>query len=132
MRHVRCVGGVVHDATGRLLLIQRAHEPARGRWSLPGGRVEAGETDADAVVRELREETGLDVLPGQLVGTVVRGAYEIHDYACAVGGGELVAGDDAAAARWVDGAAFAELERTGALTDGLADTLRDWGALPRA
>ncbi|MEU6643694.1 NUDIX domain-containing protein [Saccharomonospora sp. NPDC046836] len=130
MDTVRCVGGVVHDNAGRLLLIQRAHEPSRGRWSLPGGRVEPDETDSAAVVRELREETGLDVVPGQLVGSVVREPYVIYDYACSVRGGRLVAGDDAAAARWVDRAQFAELDRAGELTDGLADTLRDWGVLP--
>ena len=67
----RCVGGIVHDVAGRLLVIRRGHEPGRGLWSLPGGRVEPGETDAQAVVREMREETGLDVRPGPLVGTVV-------------------------------------------------------------
>ena len=66
---IRCVGGIVHDAQGRLLLIKRANEPGRGRWSLPGGRVEPGETDAEAVVREVREETGLEVTPGPLAGT---------------------------------------------------------------
>ncbi|WP_199433926.1 NUDIX hydrolase [Qaidamihabitans albus] len=132
MSLVRCVGAIVHDDAGRLLLVQRAHEPARGRWTLPGGRVEAGESDPDALARELREETGLRVLPGALVGTVVRGPYEIFDYACAVDGGRLVAGDDAADARWVNAATFGELAGQGALTEGLAEILRDWDALPRA
>lgn len=127
----RCVGGVVHDEEGRLLLIQRANDPARGRWSLPGGRVEAGETDHEAVVRELREETGLVVAPAQLAGSITRGPYEIHDYACTVTDGALAAGDDAADARWVDLAGIAELEQSDALTDGLVDTLRDWRMLPR-
>ena len=56
---VRCVGAVVHDAAGRLLMVRRANEPGRGQWSLPGGRVEPGESDASALARELREETGL-------------------------------------------------------------------------
>jgi len=124
---VRCVGGIVHDDDGRLLLIQRANEPGRGMWSIPGGRVEPGETDTEALVREMREETGLDVRPGELAGHVVRGRYAIYDYICQVSGGELRAGDDAADARWVDEAAFAAL----ALTDRLADTLRDWDMLPR-
>jgi ADP-ribose pyrophosphatase YjhB (NUDIX family) len=127
MASVRCVGGILHDATGRLLVIQRGHDPGRGLWSLPGGRVEPGETDAQAVVREMREETGLDVRPGAFVGMVVRGRYEIHDYACEALGGDLRAGDDAADARWVDAAAFSTLQ----LTEGLADTLRDWDRLPR-
>jgi len=125
---MRCVGGIVFDPAGRLLVIKRGHEPGRGLWSLPGGRVEAGETDSEAVVRELREETGLDVLPGALAGMVVRGRYEIYDYVCEVLGGQLRPGDDADDARWVDAAAFAALD----LTDGLAETLAAWGAIPSA
>jgi ADP-ribose pyrophosphatase YjhB (NUDIX family) len=69
---VPCVGGVITDDDGRLLLVQRARPPAAGTWSLPGGRVERGEDDAAAVIREVREETGLDVAAGELVGTVER------------------------------------------------------------
>jgi ADP-ribose pyrophosphatase YjhB (NUDIX family) len=127
---VRCVGGVIHDAHGRLLLIQRGHEPGLGLWSLPGGRVESGESDDEAVIRELREETGLEVRPGALAGMVVRGRYEIFDYRCTVHGGRLQAGDDAADVRWVDSAALAALDRSGALTIGLADALRNWDVLP--
>lgn len=123
---VRCVGGIALDGAGRLLMIRRGHEPGRGLWSLPGGRVENGETDRDAVVRELREETGLEVLPGALAGMVVRGRYEIYDYLCSVRGGRLCPGDDASDARWVDAATFARLD----LSEGLAETLRTWGHLP--
>lgn len=77
-------------------------------------------------MRELREETGLDVVPGELAGMVVRGRYEIYDYLCEVRGGRLRAGDDAADARWVDAATFAELD----LSEGLADTLLSWGRTP--
>lgn len=128
---IRCVGGVVHDGDGRLLLIRRANPPAAGLWSLPGGRVEPGESDADALARELREETGLDVVPGALAGTVTREPYEIHDYRCEPRGGRLRAGDDAADARWVDAVEFAALERREALVSGLSAALRAWEALPR-
>ena len=74
---VPCVGGLAYDDEGRLLLIQRGHEPGRGLWSVPGGRVEAGEDDAAALVREMREETGLEVVPGPLIGRVARGRLAI-------------------------------------------------------
>jgi ADP-ribose pyrophosphatase YjhB (NUDIX family) len=124
---VPCVGGLAFDPYGRLLLVQRAHDPGRGLWSLPGGRVEPGEDDTAALVREMAEETGLVVVPGALVGRVHRGRYEIADYLCGVVGGELQAGDDALDARWCDAAAFAELP----LVTQLAETLADWDALPR-
>ncbi|MEV6831756.1 NUDIX domain-containing protein [Amycolatopsis sp. NPDC051102] len=129
---IRCVGGIAHDAYGRLLLIRRRNDPGSGQWSLPGGRVEPGETDETAVIRELSEETGLDVIPGTLVGSVRRGPYEIFDYACEVAGGILTAGDDASEARWSDAADLAALEAAGELVDLLYVTLRDWNALPRA
>ncbi|WP_269756693.1 NUDIX hydrolase [Amycolatopsis aidingensis] len=130
MTLVRCVGGILHDEAGRLLLIQRANEPARGLWTLPGGRVEPGETDAEAVRRELREETGLEVLPGELAGSIVRGPFEIHDYRCTLRGGVLRPGDDAAQARWIDAPAFATLAEHGLLTESLPTLLRNWHALP--
>src|SRR5262249_18040327 len=98
-RMIRCVGAVVHDHSGRLLLMRRASEPGRGLWSIPGGRVLPGETDVDAVRRELREETGLLVDVGQLLGSVLREApggavFDIHDYSARVRDGTLSAGDD--------------------------------------
>jgi len=132
---IRCVGAVVHDAAGRLLLVRRRNEPGRGQWSLPGGRVEPGETDDSAVARELLEETGLEVRAGSLVGSVQRpapsGVYLIFDYAGEVTGGRLRAGDDASAAAWVDMAEFARLEQHGQLVAELAETLTTWQSLPR-
>jgi 8-oxo-dGTP diphosphatase len=127
---VPCVGAIITDAAGRLLLIKRGHEPGKGLWSIPGGRVEPGETDQQAVIREVREETGLVVRPGRLIGTVRRTApggavLDIRDYAATVAGGTLAAGDDADDARW---AGRAELTRL-PLTDGLAEALTDWGVL---
>ena len=128
------MGALVEDDRGRLLLVRRGRDPERGRWSIPGGKVEPGESDAQAVVRETREETGLDVVPGRLVGSVVReapnGLFHIHDYACVVTGGDLQAGDDADEVLWADLAIFTTLDRSNALVAQLADTLRGWNALP--
>ncbi len=127
---VPCVGAIVRDGDGRLLVVQRANPPAAGSWSLPGGRVEDGETDIAAAAREIREETGLDVAVGELVGSVERDGgdgvvYVIRDYACTVRGGRLVAGDDAADARWVTPAELAALD----CSPGLVGTLTAWGVL---
>ena len=124
------MGAIITDATGRLLLIQRGHEPEEGRWSVPGGRVRPGESDWYALVREVREETGLDVEPGRLIGEVERPApggavFDIYDYAASVSGGQLAAGDDAADARWVHPRDIDGLD----LTSGLAGTLAEWGVL---
>ena len=123
---VPCVGGLAYDDEGRLLVVRRANEPGRGLWSIPGGRVEPDEDDAAALVREMREETGLEVAAGPLVGSVQRGPYAIADYRCTVVGGALRAGDDALDARFVDLAALEALP----LVPRLLVTLRDWGALP--
>jgi 8-oxo-dGTP diphosphatase len=123
---IPCVGALTYDDAGRLLLVRRANEPGRGRWSVPGGRVEPGEDDIAAIVREMAEETGLVVRPGRLVGRVRRGRFTIADYACAVVGGDLRAGDDALDARWVDATAMRALP----LVDGLWETLAAWDALP--
>lgn len=88
------------------------------------------------MIRELLEETGLRVLPGKLVGSVERsapvGTFEIFDYAARVTGGLLRAGDDAAAAAWVDRDRFDAMDRDGELVELLADTLRGWDVLPPA
>ncbi len=131
-RDVPCVGAVVHDDAGRLLLVRRANPPARGLWSVPGGRVEPGEDGERAVVREVAEETGLEVVPERLVGSVVRDApdgarYVIDDYACRVVGGVLVAGDDASDAGWFSSADLTTLPTS----PGLVEALAAWGALPR-
>jgi len=127
---IPCVGAVIRDAKGRLLLVKRGHEPGAGLWSLPGGRIEPGETDADALVREMREETGLDIEPGPLLGAVRRPAGDgdviaIRDYAASVTGGTLSPGDDAADARWVSAADLGSLE----ITEGLVEALTNWGVL---
>jgi 8-oxo-dGTP diphosphatase len=125
--HIPCVGALTYDSDGRLLLIRRGNDPGRGLWSLPGGRVEPGEDDAAALVREMAEETGLVVRPGPLVGRVQRGPYSIADYRCTIVGGELRAGDDALDAQWCDAVALAALP----LVRQLLETLTEWDALPR-
>ncbi|SEG41770.1 ADP-ribose pyrophosphatase YjhB, NUDIX family [Thermomonospora echinospora] len=131
MRTVRCVGAIVRDEAGRLLMIRRGHPPGEGLWSIPGGRVEPGESDAAAVVRELHEETGLAVRVGGPAGVVRRPGpenvtYEIHDYVAEATGGTLRAGDDAADARWVT----AEELRGLPTTAGLLEALTAWDLLP--
>jgi 8-oxo-dGTP diphosphatase len=120
-----CVGALVL-VDGRILLIRRGRPPGRDRWSLPGGRVERGETLAEALRREVLEETGIEVLAGDLVGWVERIAAGYHfvilDFSAAPAGAatpDPVAGDDAAEARWVPLGELGSL----ALVDGLAEFL---------
>ncbi|TDO35646.1 ADP-ribose pyrophosphatase YjhB (NUDIX family) [Kribbella sp. VKM Ac-2527] len=128
---IDCVGALVYDEQHRLLVVQRANEPGRGLWSLPGGRVEPGEDDPAAVTREVEEETGLQVSVGELVGEVEREApggrlYVIRDYEAEAVGGTLTPGDDATDARFVDRNEFDALPTTTLL----ASTLAQWNALP--
>jgi 8-oxo-dGTP diphosphatase len=128
MTRVACAGALVRHPDGRLLVVLRGHDPGRGTWSLPGGRVEPGETTAQACAREVLEETGLVVEVGRLVGTVERAGpggrtYVIDDYSCRVVGGDLRAATDADDARWVDDDELRALP----LAPLLWDTLADWG-----
>lgn len=94
-----CVGGVVFRGD-TILLIQRGREPRKGQWSIPGGKIEKGETLQQALVREIREETGVVVNPGPLIDVLdmIRGDihYVLIDYICDAPGTEPpIAGDDA-------------------------------------
>jgi ADP-ribose pyrophosphatase len=103
------VGAVVVHA-GAALLVRRGKEPLRGRWVVPGGTVELGETLEEAVVREVLEETGIAVRPLEVMKVFdaierdaegVRFHYVVVDYRCAFVSGAPRAGSDAEAASWV-------------------------------
>jgi 8-oxo-dGTP diphosphatase len=121
------VGVVVTDADGRLLLIQRGREPGKGLWAVPGGKVEWGEEMREAARREVEEETGLEVVVGEVVwvGEVIEESHHIVlvDFAGQVTGGMLQAGDDADAVRWVGLDEAATLPLTTTMYD-LMDSLR--------
>ena len=112
-RPIVAVGAVILDA-GRVLLVRRGQEPLKGEWSLPGGAVEVGETLEAALVREVREETSLDVVVGPVVEVLdsirhdadgrAQYHYVIVDYACRVRAGTptaAVRGTDADDVQWV-------------------------------
>lgn len=104
------VGALIIEGD-RIVLVERAKDPLKGWWSIPGGLIELGERVADAVRREVREETGLEVEPGGLHEIYERliheadGRLEYHyvllDYVCRVTGGALAASSDASRAAWV-------------------------------
>ena len=93
-----------------MVVVRRGGEPLKGEWSLPGGVLETGETIQQGIVREVKEETGLDVEPLTLVGVydriildaagIVKYHYVLIDYECRVIGGQLLAGSDVTDVRW--------------------------------
>ena len=101
--------GAVIVVSERLLLVQRAQDPGRGLWAVPGGRVQTGESLRQAVAREVAEETGLEVEVGDVAwtgraigpGDPPAWHFVIVDFWASVTRGEVRPGDDAAAAEWV-------------------------------
>ncbi len=126
--------GAVARAGGALLLVRRAQPPEAGSWSVPGGRVERGETLAEAVVREVAEETGLDVVCGALLGWAERIGIDHHfvvlDFEVVPvepgGWAAPTPGSDALEAAWVPLPDIAALD----LVSGLEAFLRHHGVLP--
>jgi ADP-ribose pyrophosphatase YjhB (NUDIX family) len=126
---------VVHDADQRLLLVRRGRPPGRGLWSVPGGRVEPGESPTEAVVREVLEETGLLVVPTGRAGVVERpapgGVFVIEDFvavpAAHADPSALRAGDDAEDVGWFTLADMTALS----CVEGLGEALARWRLLPR-
>lgn len=122
--------GAIAVDEDQILLVRRGRGPAQGEWSVPGGRVEAGETLAEAVVRELAEETGLTGICDGLAGWVERVGdgyhYVILDFHVTImDSAEPVAGDDAAEVAWVPLSVVSEMK----LVEGLAEFLHDHGIL---
>ena len=103
------VGAIIVDGD-RVLMVKRAHPPIQGQWSIPGGVLEVGEMVREAAVREAREETGLVVEPGELLGVYdrilrdgehrIQYHYVLIDFLCRPVGGELLAASDAAEVQW--------------------------------
>ena len=126
-----CAVGAMIFKDGRILLVKRGQPPAFGKWSIPGGVVQLGETLEEAVIREAREETGLEVQPlriGKVVERIFRDVesrieyhYIILDYVCEIRGGTLRAGSDASAVDLVSFESLDQLE----LTEGTAQVIRE-------
>jgi mutator protein MutT len=125
--------GAVIVQDGQVLIVKRKFEPLAGQWSLPGGGVELGETLEDSIVREMLEETGLDIEVGPVIevfdritrdddGTV-RYHFVLVDYLCWPVGGELRASSDVADARFVDPADLPQYKLTAKASDVIARAL---------
>jgi 8-oxo-dGTP diphosphatase len=138
---ILAVGAVIVGRDQRVILIRRGRPPAEGSWTLPGGRVEDGESLGAAIVREVREETNLETRVVCELGAVTiareRAMYVIHEHLVVPRDDRAPrAGDDAAEARWVS---RAEVEALGVQPDAIAvidQALREadaralWGAVP--
>lgn len=131
MKLIPAASVLVTDDLDRVLLVQRGHEPQKGRWSLSGGRGEVGEDPGQTALREAREETGLklkllqEVVTAQMPGSGDT-LYDIRCFSAEIVGGDLKAGDDAKDIRWVGRQQLSDYE----LTTGLTESLIQAGYLP--
>lgn len=135
-RPVPAAAGVVLRGEA-VLLVKRGGPPNEGRWSVPGGSVEEGETVAEACAREVLEETGVRVRPVRVLVVTdlierddagrVRFHYSVADILCEYLGGEPIAGTDAADARWVPVRELHGVDVTGAALRAIASALRERG-----
>ena len=133
---VVAVGAVVVRADRRVLLVRRANAPLAGEWTLVGGHVEAGESLDAAVVREVREETGVDVVVERLLEVVILAregySYEIHEHLCRptddARADDVRAGSDALGVRW---ARESELRALGVRAEAMAVIARALARLAR-
>jgi 8-oxo-dGTP diphosphatase len=121
----------------RVVLVKRGHPPIQGQWSIPGGVLELGELVREAAIREAREETGLIVEPGELLGVfdrVLRHAdgrvqyhYVLVDFLCRPVGGELKAGSDAEQVRWFTREELPALKLAGDTLEVILKGFDKWG-----
>jgi 8-oxo-dGTP diphosphatase len=120
---VVAIGGFVFDNEGRVLLVERGNPPGVGLWTVPGGKLEPGETLVQGVAREVREETGVVVEVGTLACVVEHMSdgyhYVILDYVARPIGGTLAHASDVTSAKFVDEGELATLP----LTNGLAELI---------
>ena len=131
MQVIPAAGVIIVNDEDQILLVQRGHHPQIGRWTVPGGRLEPGETPEQAAVREALEETGLHVrlereaLRVRLPAGADR-EFDVRDFVATVVGGSLTPGDDADDARWFNPDQLDTVE----LTANLLGYLRDAGVAP--
>lgn len=132
MKTIQAACAVIQREDGAILMVKRRNPPEAGFWSVPGGKVDPGESLRDAAAREAFEETGLRVEVGQRLWTTQLAwdddiVYELHDFAASPTGGVLQAGDDAAEVRWVPADQISSMP----LVAELLDHLRAAGLAPR-